>query len=124
MWPIALLAAGGALALASNRGPKNLVQVRSHKDGNLYNVQNLPDKQEAADRMADIKSNLDKLIEHYKNDPTLPTFRNIVCPNEECATRTSGVQPNIKGIKLDAVNGMWMYQCTVCNETWKQLARG
>jgi hypothetical protein len=69
MWPIALLAAGGALAFASNRGPKNLVRVRSRRDGNLYNVQNLPDKEEAADKLAEIRANLDKLIEHYKNDP-------------------------------------------------------
>jgi len=69
MWPIALLAAGGALAFASTRGPKNLVQVRSQRDGNLYNVQNLPDKQEAAEKMAEIRGNLDKLINHYKEDP-------------------------------------------------------
>jgi len=62
--------------------------------------------------------------EHYKNDPTLPTFRNIQCPNEDCGTRTSGKEPSVKGVKLDAVNVMWLYQCTVCNETWKQLARG
>lgn len=68
MWPIALLAAGGALALASNRGPKNIVQVRSSRDGNMYNVQNLPDKQEAADKMSEIRGNLDKLIKHYSED--------------------------------------------------------
>lgn len=66
---MALLAVGGALAFASKRGPKNLVQVRSRKDGNLYNVQNLPDKEEAADMLADIRGNLEKLINHYKDDP-------------------------------------------------------
>jgi hypothetical protein len=70
MWPVALLAAGGAIAFASNRGPKNIVQVRSERDGNLYNVQNLPDKEEAANKMAEIRSNLDNLIETYKNDPS------------------------------------------------------
>jgi len=69
MWPIALLAVGGVLAVTSNRGPKNLVEVRSRLDGNLYNVQNLPDKQEAAEKMAEIRGNLDKLINHYKEDP-------------------------------------------------------
>jgi hypothetical protein len=69
MWPVALLAAGGALAYASNRGPKNLEDVRSHTDGNVYRVQNLPDKQEAAEKMAEIRANLEKLIDHYKGDP-------------------------------------------------------
>lgn len=62
--------------------------------------------------------------EYYKNDPTLPTFKNIQCPNVDCATRKAGATPNVKGVKLDAVNVMWLYQCTICNETWKQMARG
>ena len=69
MWPAALLGSGVALALLSSRGPSNTTQVRSMSDGNTYHVQNLPDKQGAADLMAKIRSNLDSLIEHYKSDP-------------------------------------------------------
>jgi DNA-directed RNA polymerase subunit M/transcription elongation factor TFIIS len=57
-----------------------------------------------------------------KYDATLPTFKNMVCRNEECPTR--GKESNIKGIKLDSVNVVWMYKCVVCDETWKQFARG
>lgn len=59
---------------------------------------------------------------YLKYDPTLPTFTNMVCPNEACSTR--GKESNIAGIKLDVENIMWMYQCRVCDKTWKQLARG
>lgn len=69
MWPVALLGAGAALAYATTRGPKNLVEVRSPKNNTVYRVQNLPDKQEACDRMAEIHGKLERLIEHYKNDP-------------------------------------------------------
>ena len=69
MWPVALLGAGAALAYATTRGPKNLVEVRSTKNNTVYRVQNLPDKQEACDRMAEIHGKLERLIEHYKNDP-------------------------------------------------------
>jgi hypothetical protein len=69
MWSVALLAAGGALAFAANRGPKNLIQVRSRKDGNIYSVQDLPDKQDASEKMAEIRESLDKLIDTYKSDP-------------------------------------------------------
>ena len=55
-------------------------------------------------------------------DPTLPRFRNMICSNEKCPTR--GKDSNIVGIKLDPVNVAWLYQCAVCNITWKQLARG
>jgi hypothetical protein len=71
MWPAALVGAGVALAIVSGHGPKNLTRVRSMKDGNTYHVQNLPDKQEACELMAQIRSNLDSLIEHYKSDPAL-----------------------------------------------------
>ena len=59
---------------------------------------------------------------YIKFDPTLPVFRNMVCPNEDCATR--GKESNIVGMKIDATNVMWMYQCRVCDKTWKQFARG
>jgi DNA-directed RNA polymerase subunit M/transcription elongation factor TFIIS len=54
-------------------------------------------------------------------DPTLPTFTTMVCPNDTCPTR--GKESSIKGIELDAETVMWYYRCTVCKETWKQLAR-
>lgn len=57
-----------------------------------------------------------------KFDQTLPTFKNMVCPNEECTTR--GRESNIVGQKLDVTNVKWMYQCRVCDEKWTQLARG
>lgn len=69
MLPIAIAGVGLALASAYTRGPKNVVSVTSRRDGNTYQVQNLPDKQEACERMASIKANLDKLIDFYKRDP-------------------------------------------------------
>uniref|UniRef100_A0A6C0EPI0 WLM domain-containing protein n=1 Tax=viral metagenome TaxID=1070528 RepID=A0A6C0EPI0_9ZZZZ len=70
MIPAALLTAGVALALASTRGVKNVVEIQSTKDGKVYRVQNLPDKQEACERIADICEKLTKLIENYKSDPS------------------------------------------------------
>ena len=70
MLPTALLTAGVALALVSNRGPKNTVEVRSTIDGNVYRVQNLPDKQEASNRIAGIREKLIKFIDNYKSDPS------------------------------------------------------
>lgn len=69
MWQLALIGTGVALALMSQRGPANVVTVKSQVDGNDYRVQNLPDKQEASDLMAQIHTNLETLINHYKSDP-------------------------------------------------------
>ena len=70
MLPIALVGSGIALALLSNRGPQKTTTVQSKTDGNTYKVQNLPDKQEACERMAKIRSNLEKFIQSYKDDPS------------------------------------------------------
>jgi hypothetical protein len=70
MWAVPIVLAGTALAYSATRGPKNNTQVRSRKDGNVYSVQNLPDKHEAADKMAEIRANLEKLINSYREDPS------------------------------------------------------
>lgn len=70
MWPVALLGIGTALAVYSSRGPKNNTDVKSTVDNEIYSVQDLPDKQEAANLMAQIRGNLEKLIDHYKSDPS------------------------------------------------------
>lgn len=60
------LAIGGTLlALMYSSGPQNNVEVQA-SDGKSYKVQNLPDKQDAAERMSEISSNLKKLIGHVK----------------------------------------------------------
>ena len=69
MWPLALLGAGVALAYASTRGVANLNDVRSKRDGKVYKVQNLPDKQDAAEKMAELHENLEKLMAKYRSDP-------------------------------------------------------
>lgn len=69
MIPAALLGTGAILAYMTLRGPKNLVSVKSSRDGQVYQVQNLPDKQDACEMMAFIREKLDKLIDHYKSDP-------------------------------------------------------
>lgn len=63
---IAVAMGGYLLYLYANGGPGNLVDVKSKKDGDTYAVQDLPNKQTAADMLAQIKANIDKVIEYYK----------------------------------------------------------
>jgi hypothetical protein len=70
MWPIAAVASAGfLLAYGGSRAPNNLEKIKSTKDNRIYRVQNLPDKQEAADKMASIRIKLDKLMDNYRYDP-------------------------------------------------------
>lgn len=59
---------------------------------------------------------------YLKHDPTLPHFTQLVCPNTECPTKR-GAQPDVVGVKIDAKNLVWMYQCVNCDYSWKQNAR-
>jgi DNA-directed RNA polymerase subunit M/transcription elongation factor TFIIS len=59
---------------------------------------------------------------YLKYDPTLPRFKEIVCPNDECPSK-SGADPDVVGVKIDQTRVIWMYQCANCDQTWKQSAR-
>jgi hypothetical protein len=63
---IAIASTGLALAYSYMSGPKNNTLVKA-SDGRSYKVQNLPDKQEAAERMSRLRANLNKICEHCKD---------------------------------------------------------
>ena len=100
MWPaVALVGVGAVLAMNSFTGVKNLDGVRA-RDGRTYKVQNLPDKQEAADMMSEICDRLNKLITKYRDDPAsaadprtkvlIDRFKvENICENEITANSTS-----------------------------------
>lgn len=67
-------------------------------------------REDKSDRLA--------LNPYLKYDPTLPRFTEIICPNKECKAK-----PDVVGVKLDAKNLIWMYQCANCDTTWKQASR-
>ena len=69
MIPAALLGTGIAVAYAYTRGPSNLVSVKSNRTNQSYQVQNLPDKQDACEFMANIQDKLSVLMERYRSDP-------------------------------------------------------
>ena len=76
---IPLFAAGTGLALAYSylSGPKNNVRVTSSIDKKEYLVQNLPDKQEAANLICKLRSKLIKLVDSFK-DSQDPAYQRLV----------------------------------------------
>jgi len=66
---VAIAGTGIALAYSYLSGPKNNTLVKA-SDGRSYKVQDLPDKQEAAERMCRLRANLKKICDHCK-DPSL-----------------------------------------------------
>jgi hypothetical protein len=81
MLPAAVVATGLIAAFVWRGGPSNTTRVRAALDGREYQVQDLPDKQEAAERMAALRKNLIKLRDHYKMEEGLmadPPIRRFV----------------------------------------------
>ena len=50
----------------TQKGPGNLVECTSTLDGRAYRVQDLPDKQDAANRLSEIRTGLDKILHEYR----------------------------------------------------------
>jgi hypothetical protein len=70
MFPVAAVGLGAAVLMALNQGPSNTTRMKG-PDGLEYDMQNLPDKENAVKLMADIRSDLVKLYQHYKETPGL-----------------------------------------------------
>lgn len=80
---IPLFAAGTGLALAYSymSGPKNNVRVVSSIDKKEYLVQNLPDKQEAANIISKLRSKIINLIKSFKEDINInqdPAYQRLI----------------------------------------------
>lgn len=65
---VALAGTGLALAFSYLHGPMNNTQVRSSIDNEVYSVQNLPDKQRAADLLSKIRKNVEQLVSACKEE--------------------------------------------------------
>ena len=70
MFPLAALGVGAALAYAVTQGPRNTIRMTG-PDGQSYDMQNLPHKEKAVALLANIRANLVKLHEYYRNTPNV-----------------------------------------------------
>lgn len=72
----------------------------------------------------------EKLFHHLVNkytkyDPTLPTMKNVPCPNPECASNTGGGGAEARAsnevfyIRYDDDNLKNLYLCSTCETHWK-----
>ena len=64
MFQVAAAGLTAAVALSYFSGPRNTVPTTG-PDGKTYEIQNLPNKEEAVNRMAKICANLTKLRDSY-----------------------------------------------------------
>jgi hypothetical protein len=77
MIPIALAGTGIAIAYSYMGGPHNNTAVKA-SDGRSYKVQNLPDKQQAAEAMSRIRNKCIRICEHCKDLDKEEPYRMLV----------------------------------------------
>ena len=70
MLPAAAVGLTAVVALSYFAGPRNTTPMQG-PDGKIYEMQNLPNKEDAVTRMAKICENLKKLRDHYASEPAL-----------------------------------------------------
>ena len=70
MFPIAAVSVSALLAYSLLGGPRNIIRMTG-PDGHSYDMQNLPNKEDAVRLMSSIRGKLVKLYEHYKGDIAL-----------------------------------------------------
>jgi len=58
------------------------------------------------------------MMQHIRNDPTLPHADNIECANNVC-TRAPSESRDVVFIKYDDQNLKYLYHCMHCHEVWK-----
>lgn len=79
MIPAAALGIGAIVAYAITGGPRNTVRIKG-PDGREYDMQNLPNKEEAVRVLSSIRGDLEKLYTHYREtmglaeDPPVARF--------------------------------------------------
>jgi len=61
--------------------------------------------------------------EFTKEDPRLPHYKNLKCPNTTCPTASGQGQNDVIVIKYDQKNLRFVYICNVCNAEWKSGTR-
>jgi len=113
--PYALIAAvlgAGAAAMAYKQGSTDMASIKSNVDGQRYIVRNLPDKQDAADRLARCRGKLLRLIrELHTSEPSRPFVKQLV-ENFDCdASRFSESAPDAAYTSYSVNKGEKVFMC-------------
>jgi len=108
---IGVLGAGLA-ALAYKQGSHDMAHVTSTVDNNKYIVRNLPDKQEAADRLARIRGKLLRLMRDLQqSDPQKPFVIQMVRNFDADPSRFSESTPDASYTSYSVNKGEKVYMC-------------
>jgi len=110
------------LAMKDSKYPVAL--TKSNVDGEMYLVRNLPDKQDAADRLARVRGRLIKLREYLKTKYYDKKFVKQMIDNFDCsAQRFSESTPDAQYTSYSVNKGEQIFMCLRQRDTKEQLVQ-
>ncbi len=102
----------GMAAMAYKKGSHDMAHVTSTVDGQKYIVRNLPDKQEAADRLARTRAKLLRLMRDLKQAyPEKPIVKQILRNFDADPSRFSESTPDASYTSYSVNKGEKVYMC-------------
>ena len=102
----------GLAAMAYKQGSHDMAHVTSTVDGHKYIVRNLPDKQEAADRLARTRAKLMRLMRDLQqSDPEKPFVKQMVRNFDADPSRFSESTPDASYTSYSVNKGEKVYMC-------------
>jgi hypothetical protein len=102
----------GLAAMAYKQGSHDMALVESPVDGQRYLVRNLPDKQEAADRLARTRAKLLRLMRDLKqSDPEKPFVKQMIRNFDADPSRFSESAPDASYTSYSVNKGEKVYMC-------------
>lgn len=102
----------GYAGLAMKESKYPVALTKSNIDGEMYLVRNLPDKQDAADRLARVRQRLLKLREYVKNKYYDKPFVKQMIDNFDCsAQRFSESTPDAQYTSYSVNKGEQVFMC-------------
>lgn len=102
----------GLAAMAYKQGAHDIAHVTSTVDGEKYLVRNLPDKQDAADRLARTRAKLLRLMrELHASNPEKPLVKQIMRNFDAAPSRFSESTPDASYTSYSVNKGEKVYMC-------------
>lgn len=102
----------GLAAMALKGSSHEMAYVRSNVDGESYIVRNLPDKQEAADHLANVRAKLLRLMRDLQTtDPDKPIVKQIQRNFDAAPSRFSESTPDASYTSYSVNKGEKVFMC-------------
>jgi hypothetical protein len=102
----------GLAAMALKNTSHEMAYVKSTVDGESYIVRNLPDKQEAADRLAKVRASMLRLMRDLQTtDPEKPLVKQILRNFDAAPSRFSESTPDASYTSYSVNKGEKVFMC-------------